>query len=79
MREGRGSKSKGWTSGTCTPEGRLGEGRSSYTQQDPPTVRGPAGTGETLGEMVGEGTEERKGTGPVLSLSTQALGSLLGS
>ena len=79
MREGRGSKSKGQTSGACTPEGQLGEGRSSYTQRDPPTVRGPVGTGETLGEMVGKGTKERKGTGPVLSLSTQALGSLLGS
>ena len=60
-REGRGSKSKGRTSGTSTPEGWLGEGRSSYTQQDPPTVRGPAGMGETLGEMVGEGCEGTEG------------------
>ena len=56
---GKGSKSKGQTSRTGTPEGWLGEGRSSYTQWDPPTVRGPAGIGETLGEMVGEG---HKGT-----------------
>ena len=38
-----------------TPEEWLGEGRSSYTQRDPPTVRGPAATGETLGETVREG------------------------
>ena len=37
------------------PTGWLGEGRSSYTQWDPPTVRGPAAMGETLGKMVGEG------------------------
>ena len=42
-----------------TPEGWLGEVRSSDTQRDPSMVRGPAGTGETLGETVGEG---RKGT-----------------
>ena len=52
---GKGSKNKGWTSGSGTPEGWLREGRSSYTQWDPPTVRGPAVTGETLGETVGEG------------------------
>ena len=34
------------------------EGRSSYTQQDPPTVRGPAGMVETLGET---GWEESGG------------------
>ena len=68
---GRGSKSKGQTSGTGTPEGWLGEGRSSYTQWDPPTVRGPTMTEETLGETVGEGsTKEWKGTGPVRSLYT---------
>ena len=37
--------------------------RSSYTQRDPPTVRGPAGMGEILGEMVGEGCEETEGNG----------------
>ena len=58
---GRGSKSKGWISGTGTPEGRLGEGRSSYTQQDPPMLRGPVATGETLGETVGEGHEGTEG------------------
>ena len=46
-----------------TPEGRLGEGRSSYTQRDPPMVRGPAGMGETLGETVGEGHEGMEGNG----------------
>ena len=51
--EGRESKSKGQTSRTSTPEGWLGEGRSSYTQQDTPTVRGPVGTGQTLGETLG--------------------------
>ena len=30
-------------------------------QQDPPTVRGPAATGETLGEMVGEGHKGMEG------------------
>ena len=44
-REERGSKSKGQTYRTSTPEGRLGVGRSSYTWQDPPTVRGPAAWG----------------------------------
>ena len=54
-REGRGSKSKSQTSRTGTPEGGwLREGRSSYSQWDTPTVRGPMATGETLGEMVGE-------------------------
>ena len=45
-----GSKSKALTSGTGTPEGWLGERRRSYTQQA--MVRGPEGTGVTLGEMV---------------------------
>ena len=67
-REGRGSQSKGWTSGTSTPEGWLGEGRSSYTQREPPTVRGPVGMGSMLG--VGAEAEEWKGTRPVFSLST---------
>ena len=31
-----------------TSEGLLGEGRSFYTQQDPPMVSGPGGMGETL-------------------------------
>ena len=61
--EGRGSKSKVRTSGTGTTEGRLGEGRHSYTQRDPPTVRGPSGTGETRGEAVGEGREGTEGKG----------------
>ena len=69
-REGRGSKSKGQTSGTGTPEGCLGEGRSSYTQRDPPMVRGPAAMGETLRDTVGRGMKEWKGMRPVLSLST---------
>ena len=60
-REGRGSKSKGRNSGTGTPEGWLGEGRSSNTQRDPPMVRGPVATGEALGEMVGEGVEGMEG------------------
>ena len=47
--------------GTGAPEGWLGEGRSSYTQQDPPTVRGPGATGKTLGETVGEGHEGMEG------------------
>ena len=54
LREGRGSKSKGQTYGTGTSEGWLGEGRSSYTQWDPPMVRGPAGMGETLGGVAEE-------------------------
>ena len=55
--------------GTGTPEGCLWEGRSSYIQQDPPTVRGPAVMGETLGKTVGEG-RRGKGTQPALSLYT---------
>ena len=53
-----------------TPEGWLGEGRCSDTQRDPPTVRGPKGMGETLGETVWGGMEEWKGKQPMLSLST---------
>ena len=45
-----------------TPEGWLGEGRSSYTQWDPPMVRGPAAMGETLGERVGEGRKGMEGS-----------------
>ena len=37
--------------------GGLGERRSSYTQRDPPTGRGPAGMGETLGVCVEEWKE----------------------
>ena len=44
-REGRGSKSKGQAYRTSTPKGWLGEGRSSYTQWDPPMVRGPGRDG----------------------------------
>ena len=36
LRELRGSRSKGRTSGTGTPEGRLGEGRGSHTFSPPP-------------------------------------------
>ena len=57
LREGRGSKSKGQITETGTPEGWLGKGRSFYTQWDLPMVRGPAVTGETLGETVGEGAQ----------------------
>ena len=60
-REGRGSKSKGWTSGTGSPEWWLGEGRSCYTQQDPPMVRGPAAAEGTLGETMGEGHKGTEG------------------
>ena len=35
------------------------EGKRSYTQRDPPTVRGPAAKEETLGDTVGK---ERRGT-----------------
>ena len=45
---------------TGTPEGRLGEGRSSYTQWDPLMVRYPAVTRKTMGEIVGE--RDRKST-----------------
>ena len=45
------------------PEGWLGEVRSSYTQRDPTTVRGPVATGETLGDTVGEGHEGAEGNG----------------
>ena len=68
---GKGSKSKGQTNGTSTPEGRLGDGRSSYTQRNPPTVRGPAGRGRPsssccrmLTRMYGilkTGTDEPRG------------------
>ena len=51
-REGRGSKSKGGTSGTGTPVGWMGVGKSSYTQLDPHKVRGPAATG---GDPGGDG------------------------
>ena len=58
-----GSKSKALTSGTGTPEGWLGERRSSYTPEgwlgerrrsytQQAMVRGPEGTGETLWETV---------------------------
>ena len=59
----KGSKSKGRTYGTSTPEGRWWEGRSSYTQQDPPMVRGPAAMRENLGETLGEGHEGTEGNG----------------
>ena len=45
------------------PEGWLGKGRSSYTQHDPPTFRGPAVMGETLEETVGEGHRGTEGNG----------------
>ena len=41
----------------------LGEGRSSYTQGDPPMGRGPPAMGETLREMVGEGRKGMEGNG----------------
>ena len=61
MRGGRGSKSKGWTSRTGASEEWLGKGRSSYTEGDPPMVRGPAVMGEILGETVGEGHKGTEG------------------
>ena len=64
---------------TGTPEGRLGEGRSSYTQRDPPTVRGPAGTGETLGETVGEGRRGMEGNVASAFPVHLGIGSMLGS
>ena len=45
-----------------TPEGWLGEGRSSYTQRDPHMVRGPV-QGKPWGRRCGRGTKEQKGMG----------------
>ena len=62
--EGRkGEQNIGRTYRMGTPEGWLGEGRTSYTQWDPPMVRGSASMGETLGEMAGEGHEGTEGNG----------------
>ena len=69
-REGRGSKSKGWTSRTGTPEGWLGEGRSSYTQRTHPRLGVQWRRGRPWGRWWGQGTKQWKGTQPVLSLST---------
>ena len=52
-----GSKSKGKTYGTGMLKGCLREERSSYTPQDPPTVRDPAATEENLwGEWRNRGS-----------------------
>ena len=45
------------------PRGGWGDRRSSYTQWDPPMVRGPAAMGGTRGETVGEGHEGTEGNG----------------
>ena len=66
---------KGRRDGTGAPEGWLGEGRSSYTQWYPPTVRGPVAAGETLGEGR-KGTEGNGASALPVCLST---GDLLGS
>ena len=78
---GSGEKKKGWTAGDGTPEGWLEEGRNSYTQWDPPMVRSPAATGETLGEMVGEvhkGTEGKGASAFLVHLDTGESVGLLG-
>ena len=80
-KEGRGRKSKGRTSGTNTREWWLRKGRSSYTQQDPPTLRGLEVMGETLREMVGEGHKGTEGNGAIafpVHLSTGKPVGLLG-
>ena len=78
---GSGEKKKGWTAEDGTPEGWLEEGRNSYTQWDPPMVRSPAATGETLGEMVGEvhkGTEGKGASAFLVHLDTGESVGLLG-
>ena len=60
--------------GTGAPEGLLGEGRSSHTPRDPPTVRGSTGQGETLGRA-----EDWTGTWPAFPLPAWTPESLLRS
>ena len=75
--EGRGSESKGRTSGTAPLRGGWGRGgvpTPSGTHQRLGVLRR---WGRLWGRQLGKGVKEQKGRGPVLSLSTQAPGSLL--